>query len=980
MGHIMMWCLRGGHALVLAIFCFAAAACGDDDTDTGDPGNTGDTGGTTGSPGTSTDTAGTGGTTDGADSTDNTGDTGDATDTGDSGDAGTAPVGDYLGDAPGLFPGFADELFTSDRAPERYAPSADIQIRRDELGMAHVKAETETDAHFGMGYAMAHDRLLQMDLLRRQASGRLSEVFGRKRLTNDTLYRNFGLYRYARENWRQLKKDAPEVARVVAAFSAGVNRYIDDAKAGKNGARLAPGYAFAKFEPEYWHPIDSFAIGKVITFGLTSTLEAEMITTIGNNQSAVPKGLTDDVAMFRPLEDVYILMDQDYTLPGTEAQLVAAAEAVAAQGPRSTTTSGNQTNNAQPAPAQDLAAILAQKPFESLASNPWLGGNSNSWVLHGRATESGKPIIANDTHLTFSLPTVWYPVHYATTDGKIDTIGVAFQGTPYVLLGQNGNVAWSATTLIFDAVDLYGVKLNAEKTGYEMTDGTFVPVVKFTEQIKVRKEGAATTAEFDVETLEWYRSDRHGHIMSGKGDATFALATSATGKDIGMRWTGHGYGDESIAFYALTQLKTCDKAALREALKTYSAGGQNFSCADKTGNVGYHAKTLAPLRRSIDRTNPPWSIMPPDRKHDWLGFKSDDYLPFAFIPANDTTATPFIPTANNDPFGYTLDNDLFNDPQYVGGLYDPGVRYAAVRQRLQATLDQGQKFTPESSNALQNNDESRIVERLYNVLRPLIDATQTDPALAAYKDDPRYAAVLEQLEILKNAKFSTSIDSTGTTIVSAWMGVFALENLRDKFGLTLLFDQIASRSAYLIRPVLLSIEGGEGLPGKALAVDDLKVKQADALKRALDFLEDLYESDKPTDWAWGDWHQIDRRISVVTADEIGPDLVKPTLPMAGWISTISVADYNLAPSSGNSGLPPDILSTRPGAGMRHITTWDSNGKAQTWNVFPGGVSGFPTDPHNDDQIDDFLAGRTFKQHYDEADVVANTVSTVTVAK
>jgi penicillin amidase len=307
--------------------------------------------------------------------------------------------------------------------------SAPVEIRRDAHGVPTIRAKSENDAYFALGFLHAQDRLFQMDFVRRLASGRLSEIMGRRTLDTDRFMRLLDFDRRANADYQRMR---PEVRSALDAYAAGVNAYLD----AHRGA-WPPEFVALRYRPERWHPSDSLLWAWAMALALSSNWTDEAL------RAALAHKLSPEA-----LESLW---------PAEPAPTRAAALD----------------------PTAGWRFALGDLPY--MPSGP---GASNSWVLAGMRTRSGMPLLANDPHLDLSLPGYWYLVRMETP--TLSVAGASAPGVPFVILGRNAHLAWSFTTTMADNQDLFVERLAADApTRYLTPDGPRAFVTR-EETIKVR--------------------------------------------------------------------------------------------------------------------------------------------------------------------------------------------------------------------------------------------------------------------------------------------------------------------------------------------------------------------------------------------------------------------------------------------------------------------------------------------------------------
>ncbi|QFK69991.1 penicillin acylase family protein [Pradoshia sp. D12] len=283
----------------------------------------------------------------------------------------------------------------------------EVEVLRDQEGVPHIKADDTQDLFFAQGYVQAQDRMFQMDLSRRQASGRLSEVIGEAMLKNDKYFRTLGLRRAAEDSYESY---SPEAREILQSFAEGVNAYIKEKKA---KGKWPIEFTFLGYEPEEWTPIDSLTIGKYMAFDL------------GGNWNS--QAFRHYLLQSFPKEKAYELFP---SYPAGAPVNITKDEL-------------------------DIEGSLSS----SVVPNEYNG--SNNWVVSGEKTQSGEPLLANDPHLSLATPSVWYQNHLEGPGYNVS--GVIFAGIPGIILGHNLTIAWGVTNVGPDVQDLYIEKRNPEQ-------------------------------------------------------------------------------------------------------------------------------------------------------------------------------------------------------------------------------------------------------------------------------------------------------------------------------------------------------------------------------------------------------------------------------------------------------------------------------------------------------------------------------------
>ncbi|HWP43666.1 MAG TPA: penicillin acylase family protein, partial [Blastocatellia bacterium] len=304
-----------------------------------------------------------------------------------------------------------------------------VVIRRDERGIPYIEAGHEDDLYFAQGYVTALDRLWQMDLLRRTGRGELSEIFGPSALEEDRLTRIYGFASLAEAAF---ENTSPSLKAALKAYARGVNaaiRSLDEKS-------LPPEFRILKYSPRPWSPADSIVVGKVLSKQLSTSWPADLMR--GSLGDLSPK----HIETLFPETSLH-----DLVLVGSDRPKNRRDPTGASHRPQSRAAVGGGPD---PLPAiLEAKRRLGQRVgllAEGLAA-------SNNWVVSGRRTSSGKPMLANDPHLSPSAPSIWYLAHLSAPGFRVS--GVTIPGTPGILIGHNDSIAWGVTNLGPDVQDLY---------------------------------------------------------------------------------------------------------------------------------------------------------------------------------------------------------------------------------------------------------------------------------------------------------------------------------------------------------------------------------------------------------------------------------------------------------------------------------------------------------------------------------------------
>lgn len=612
------------------------------------------------------------------------------------------------------------------KVPELLAPGS-IAVGAE--GIPLIKAQNEHDLAFLQGYAHARDRFFQMDYSRRGASGTVAELLGQPALANDVQTRTLGLRRAAWATWQAASDDTRAWLK---AYADGVNYWL------RSAPSLPPEYqALEISQVEPWSPVDSLVIGKALAFQLSFDLDIQATLEVGGYQQAGQAGGFDGATLYFGDTHRFAPPDNRVTIPAASGAAFSASELKAQA-------------EAASLPAIDATTLeLARAYRDKIADHPLIAphlkrredrAGSNEWVVGGSMTVSGKPILANDPHLSLALPSVFVEQHLNAASPAINVTGVTVAGAPGVIQGCNDRVCWGTTTNPLDVTDVFQetLVLNSYGLPYATKHGAVEEPVEWVFQnFYVNKTGDGVANNLSRDSSIGYTNGAVTVIVPRRNRGPIVQISGTSG--LSVAYTGWGATSELESFRRLNRAQSL--VEFKDALTYFDVGSQNFAYADVDGNIAYFTSAEAPLRTDLQTQNapgggrPPWLVRDGSGalKHDWLPLQNrhaNQAVPFEVLPVREMPQTinptaGYFANANNDPVGTTLDNNPLNQLRPDGGLYYLNSNYSAYRQgRIARTLEgykaTGQKVTVADMQKLQANnrlmDASLVSPYLTNAL------------------------------------------------------------------------------------------------------------------------------------------------------------------------------------------------------------------------------------------------------------------------
>jgi len=622
--------------------------------------------------------------------------------------------------------------------------SAHARIVRDPFGIPHVQAENLVDAYRALGFAHAQDRLWQMEVLRRAARGRLAEVLGPRAVDSDRLARTLGFAASADQEVAHLSHDA---RAALDAYAGGVNAWLAEVSGGRAPRPFE--LRWLELEPEPWRAADSLAIARLRAWNVGRSLGASLLLDrLVSELGGVP---SRDFFPVRPSDGAH----------------------------------------------DPLAPLLELgRTADQLSSITGLSGPSGSLglLVPAARSASGKPLLANDAHVDFTAPAVFYLAHVRA--GRFEISGATWPGLPLFFIGTNRALAWGQVALHGSVSDLFEETLDPGEPGRYERGGHWREASVRHEQIAVR---GAATEPIDVVVTE------HGPLLrSVRPDDPRASA-------LALRWTG--FAEQSGVEAALALQRCGDWACFRGALRELRAPATTYLYADASGAVGTQVAGDLPIR-ALDTGLLP--VSGASRFYDWRGV-----IPFEELPSS------YGPNLGPQVVSTHYDSDAFKHP--VSWLWSS----QGGAERVRELVGQEGAVDVERLVAIQRDTTSRrgpaTLRLLIGELTPASSAAQRAKAMLLDWDG------------------STAADSVGASMYHVFRQRLALR-LLDNLGLSReaqsLLEQAEPEPGVVLARTLDRV--GRDQAGKLVesALDETWATMRTQI------------SANPKKWAWGEIHEL----------------------------------------------------------------------------------------------------------------------------
>ncbi|KAJ9453722.1 Penicillin acylase 2 [Diplonema papillatum] len=785
-----------------------------------------------------------------------------------------------------------------------------VRLYRDPAsGTVQIVAETEADLLFGQGYAHAKDRLFQLEILRRLALGEISALVGEKAVAIDKWNRAMG-YRQLGAGDHRLLSDPVQAG--LEAYCHGINAYLSKRSLFLN---MPADLLVLGAHPRPFTPGDILAFIRWHSSSMNKGWQNEFVF------EKLHAALGEEIV--RALSDG-LRYDSDSIAGGMSATLHKPHEF-------------NRRRGASLRFPETLA-----HPLSALVPGSSENGGSNAWVISGNLTASGKPIIANDPHLPFSLPAAWHSIRLTAPRLGVDQMGLSCPLIPYIVAGTNTHTANGVTLGRCDVDDVFLEKVRVRPDGvrvYLDADGSEKPLAARVESIEVK--GRDAPVKFTV--YETPRGPLVCRILGLAAEGTdCSLASLALQKPAEML-AGFGRRHSLNTLRQLTYARTFDQ--FRAAAEDAVTCNLNMVFAAANGDIGYQMTGRVPNRTDIgEAPREGWNSA-----HQWNG-----WVPFNAMPTALNPERGYIVSANQKPY-----LDGADPPEFLGNVWQHGWRGRRVEELIRAATAGGGKVTPGNSRAWQRD------------LVSIPGRTFADYARDGLFDGVRGASgsarIGEMVSVVRAWDGGMRVDSSAAAIFAAFKEEILREVLRGFVPSNQFADEILGvgmiqagklgndlegrQSAFALRILrndsfvhTLLAAGNKTLPGVVES----------AWEKTYERLSSFTKREDPATWRWGEMH---RSSFVHPLGKAGAPLDKMFNVEAGEVpgdaDTVSLAAY-LHQSEARPGLPMPAQPFQQrgfAASSRWVADLLGGAATDTHIVVAPGNSGRQSSPHYDDMKD-----------------------------
>ncbi|WP_412984739.1 penicillin acylase family protein [Pontimicrobium sp. IMCC45349] len=735
----------------------------------------------------------------------------------------------------------------------------------DTYGIPHIYAQNQEDAYTTLGYVHAQDRLWQMELMRRIAPGRLSEILGKDLLKTDTFFVHLGIEEASKKAIDNLDKNS-DAYKLSMAYLNGVNQFIDDGSTPIE-------FTLVGVEKEHYELKDVYNIFGYMAFSFAMAQKTDPML------SAIQEKLGIEY-----LKDLDVEPTSNCTLIHNSNPDIKAVEAL----------------------STDIASITNKLPIPAFIG-------SNSWVVAPQKTKSGSVLFANDPHIGYAQPAVWYEAHIATPDYEM--YGYHLAGVPFPLLGHNRDYAYGLTMFENDDIDFYQETNHPSNANKYKTSEGYVDYSMVSKTIKVKD---------DEPVVVEVKSSHHGPIMNGIQDEISQEAP------IALSWVYTKHDIKVLeAVYKLSHAKSMSDA--KEGASLIHAPGLNVMYGDAKGNVAWWAAGL--LYKFNEDVNPKFILDGASGNHEPI-----EYINFKENPMAENPEWHYVYSANNQPD--SIANMLYP------GYYLPEDR----AKRIVHLLERTKKWDKEGFSKMINDNTSAVIPSNVKALTKALNYNSLT------KNQQR------AMDMLQLWEGDNNIDDIAPTIYQRFVFRYLENTFKDELGEEL-FNQLL-KTHLIKRSIALQINNETSVWWDDVTTD-AKEQMSDIVNKSFIEAVTALETEMGADiinWKWGKVHTLEHPHALGAVESLKPYFNVGPFEVGG---TEEVID-NKAFDFNNSGLYP----VKAGPSTRRII--DFSDVENSISILPTGQSGNPFSKHYDDQAEMYNKGEFRKMLLNKDEIVKSS--------
>ncbi len=741
--------------------------------------------------------------------------------------------------------------------------SAETTVYFDDYGIPHIYADNQLDAMTTLGYVHAQDRLWQMELIRRIAPGRLSELFGEKLIKNDQLFVSLGIVENSEKTIENLDKNS-EIYKIMEAYLDGVNQFID-----KGPTPIE--YTLVGAEKEYFTINDIYNTMGYMAFSFAMAQKTDPLL------SSIKEKLGTEY-----LKEINIDINPNTTLIKNSKEDVESFTTMMAS----------------------VDEILNNSPIP-----PFIG--SNSWVVSGEKTTTGKVIFANDPHIGFSQPSVWFEAHIVTPDYEM--YGYHLAGVPIPFLGHNRNYAYGLTMFENDDIDFYKEEGHPTEGNKYKTPTGYEEYTTSTKTIKVKDSDDIV---FEL------KSSRHGPIVND-------IFEGISGENaIAMSWI-YTQLENRIAdvVYKLSHASSIED--FKEGASLLHAPGLNIMYGDAEGNIAWYAS--AKLYKYKSHVNRKFILDGASGEDDIV-----DYLDFSDNPMAENPSWNYVYSANNQP-------------DSIAGILYPGYYVPEDRaKRIVQLLEPKNNWNKEAMGVMINDVTSSVSSSIIKEFTTIMDFNSFS------KNEQR------AIDVLQLWDGSNTVDAVAPTIYNMWIYKYLKNTFEDELG-DELFNQF--NSTHLIKRVIAyQMYKDESIWWDDVTTLEKMETKKDILSKSLietvAALEEQLGADMK-DWTWEKVHTLEHNHPLGTVASLRKYFNVGPFPIKGAREVIDNRGYYLNDAG--------IYNVKSGPSTRRII--DFSDVENSMSILPTGQSGNPFSEHYRDQAEMYNKGEFRKMKMNKEEII-----------